>query len=95
MLIPTPAPGVIFKALPDGAVLFSAANEVYFGLNAVAARVWEQIVAGVESEDELCNRILADFPDANAVDVHQDVRELLAQLAEFELVAPRTADVAR
>jgi len=95
MLTPTPSPGVIFKALPDGAVLFSAANEVYFGLNAVAARVWEHLTAGVDTEDELCARIVADFPDASPGEVQQDVRELLAHLTEYELVAPRIAEAAR
>jgi Iap family predicted aminopeptidase len=95
MLIPTPTPGVIFKALPDGAVLFSAANEVYFGLNNVAARVWEHLTSGVDSEEELCSRIAVDFPDATPAQIRADVVELLGQLATYELVAPRPANVAR
>jgi DNA-directed RNA polymerase specialized sigma24 family protein len=34
MLLPTPNPDVIHKAVADGAVLLSTRDEVYYGLNA-------------------------------------------------------------
>ena len=56
-MLPSPAPGVLFQALPDGAVLLDTRSEVYFGLNAVGARVW-QLLPGSRSLDELSAAVL-------------------------------------
>jgi len=83
--LPTATPGVLFQALEDGAVLFSPATEIYFGLNHVGARIWELLPPASASFDELCDRLRAAYPDAGDT-VAADVRALLDQLALAGLV---------
>lgn len=85
-LLPTKAPGVIYKALPEGAVLFSTQSEVYYGLNSVGARVWEALPPARQSLRELCAELEAEFPDAGPDAIRADVQELLTELADFGLV---------
>jgi hypothetical protein len=92
-MMPVPHPQVISRAVGDGSILFHSADEVYFGLNRVGARVWELLPA-VESMDELTAAISAEYPDAPADSVRADVAELLEQLAAQGLVrtGPSSAD---
>ncbi len=79
-------PKVIYRSLPDGAVLFSTVDEVYFGLNSVAARVWELLPPATRSLDELCDRLQPDYPDVAPEVLRGDVRALLHELADFGLI---------
>jgi hypothetical protein len=83
---------VLFQRLPDGAVLFDAATEVYFGLDPVGARVWE-LLAGEAggSLEELCAALVREYPDADPDVVRADVGELLGELARHGLVLPSLA----
>ncbi|HEX6533536.1 MAG TPA: PqqD family protein [Gemmatimonadaceae bacterium] len=87
-MLPVANPKVIFKALSDGAVLFSTEDEVYFGLNAVGARVWELLPPASSTLDELCATIAAQYPDVDPQMILADVRELLGELAAHRLVLP-------
>lgn len=87
-MLPVANPKVIFKALSDGAVLFSSEDEVYFGLNAVGAQVWALLPPVSGTFDELCAAIAAQYPDVDPQVIHDDVRELLAELASHHLVLP-------
>jgi len=87
-MLPVANPKVIFKTLSDGAVLFSSEDEVYFGLNAVGARVWELLPPRSATFDELCVAITAQYPDVDPHVIRSDVQRLLDELASNRLVLP-------
>lgn len=89
--LPLPNPQVIHRSLPDGAVLFSTADEVYFGLNAVASRVWELLPPALGTIGELCLTLQAEYPDAPPATIRADVAELLEHLEVNGLTAPAPA----
>lgn len=91
-MLPSPAPGVLFQALPDGAVLLDTRSEVYFGLNAVGARVW-QLLPGARTLDELSAAVAAEYPDADPRRVRADVEKLVEALVAEGLL--RAAPAAR
>lgn len=91
--LPIASPEVICRPLPDGAVLFSARDEVYFGLNAVGVRVWELLAAPDASFDGVCAAIHASYPDAPIEVIRGDVRELLEDMMAAGLVVARPAPV--
>jgi hypothetical protein len=84
-MIPLPHADVIYKELPEGGILFHCADEVYFGLNPVGARVWELLPAA-DSVDALGAALAAEYPDADPRAVRADVAELLDALAAHGLV---------
>jgi hypothetical protein len=86
-MLPAANPRVIYRSLPDGAVLFSTADEVYFGLNTVAARVWELLPPVSRSLDELLDHLGRQYPEVSPDVLRDDVRSLLAELAGHGLVA--------
>ena len=88
-MLPVPNPKVLFKAMSDGAVLFSTDNEVYFGLNSVGARIWELLPPVCATFDELCTRLLAEYPEVPRRIIEADVKELLSDLSSHKLVAVR------
>lgn len=79
-MLPSANPSVIFQKLDDGAVLFAPDTELYFGLNAVGALVWDLLPPRSGSLDELCAMLSATFPDVAASTIRTDVEELLEQL---------------
>jgi Coenzyme PQQ synthesis protein D (PqqD) len=88
MELPTPNSSVIYRSLSDGAVLFSLRDEVYFGLNAVGAEVWEMLPPCHATLDELCAALSVRHPDVTLGELRADVVELLAELQSFGLVIP-------
>ena len=89
-MLPIVNPAVVYRALSEGAVLFSTTDEVYFGLNAVGSRVWELL--GVHRTfDDLCAAIAEEYPDVDPDTVRTDVDELLEELTGYGLVVPREA----
>ena len=84
--LPTPSPQVIHRSLPDGAVLFSTTDEVYFGLNSVASRVWELLPPVLTTLGELCTTLHAEYPDASPAVIRADILELLDHLRANHLV---------
>lgn len=92
-MLPVANPKVLYKALSDGAVLFLTEEEVYFGLNAVGARVWELLPPVLCTMDELVAALAADYPEVDAETIRTDVRELLGDLTAHGLVrAPGSAN---
>ena len=87
--LPVPAPDVVYKALPDGAVLFSSESEVYYGLNAVGARVWELLPPAAETFAQVVAQIAAHYPEVEPDVIAADIGELLADLQRQGLVVPR------
>ena len=91
-MLPVANPKVIFKALSDGAVLFSTEDEVYFGLNEVGALVWQYLPPKLATMDELCAAIAERYPEVDPGVIRQDVTELISELASHRLVFPRNAE---
>ena len=59
-----PRTTVAWIKLPDGAVLFSPETEIYYGMNSVAAAIWELLPQAGGPIDMLCSAIGERFPDA-------------------------------
>ena len=91
--LPTPDPQVIHRSLPDGAVLFSTADEVYFGLNTVASRVWELLPPVTTTLGQLCEVLQREHPDVPPSTIRADVEELLEQLHANALTVPAVTRV--
>jgi len=87
-MLPTRHEAVIYRALSEGAVLFSLTDEVYFGLNPVAAEVWEMLPPAHVSLDSLCAELAARHPEVPAGDLRTDIIELLTSLQSFGLLVP-------
>jgi hypothetical protein len=83
--LPLPESHVIFRAMPDGAVLLSSATEVYYGLNAVGTQVWE-LLPTHRTLDAMCAELGQRYPDAEPEMIRADVAELLDTLVEFGLL---------
>jgi hypothetical protein len=91
MLLPVPNRKVVFKALPDGAVLLSTDDEVYFALNTVGARVWELLPPRSATLADLCSALAMHYPEVDPGVIDADVRRLLDELTANRLVLPHTA----
>ena len=91
--LPRPATDVMFQQFDDGAVLFSASQEVYFGLNTVGATVWN-LLPGAADLTGLCDAVAERHPGADAATIRRDVRALLADLEREGLVVPAGTDAA-
>ncbi len=89
-MLPAAKPDVIYQSLSEGAVLFSTSDEVYFGLNEVAARVWEALPA-TTTWDELCAAVQAHYPEADPETIRADVRQLIDELLEHKLLLPHSS----
>ena len=89
-MLPIVNPAVVYRALSEGAVLFSTADEVYFGLNSVGSRVWE-LLATHSTLDGLCTAIAREYPEVDPDVIRADVGELLEELTGYGLVLPREA----
>lgn len=85
-MLPKIKPQVVFCEVEDGAVLLSAADEIYFGLNEVGARVWQMLPPHHTTIRQVCDSLMEEYPDAPAEDILTDVQELLQQLREHGLV---------
>ena len=95
MMLPVIGTSVIYKPLAGGAILFSTKDEVYFGLNAVGARVWQLLPPTCTRLDELLEELAASYPDIAPAQLRADVTDLLEQLAANSLVEPRPSNVFR
>jgi hypothetical protein len=85
-MLPVPREEVIFRRLGDGAVVYHCTDEVYFGLNAGGARVWELLPPVSGSLDELVDRIARENPDADATTIRRDAEAMIAAFERFNLV---------
>lgn len=85
-ILPTPAESAIFRALPEGGVLFSTASEVYFGVNMVGARIWALLPPLSRSYEELCTTLCSEYSDVGAEVIRADARKFLEQLLSNGLV---------
>ena len=89
--LPRISPDVVWTSVADGAVLFCISRELYYGANQVAAFVWQQLESSTLSFEALCDMVQERFPDADAAEIRQDVRELLDDFERNGLVIPAAA----
>jgi hypothetical protein len=80
--------------MPDGAVLFVPETEVYYGMNPVAAAVWELMPEAANSMDKLCSLVQDRFPDAQLEQIHSDILALLDDLERAGLTDAGTQSAA-
>jgi len=85
-ILPRPHPAAMFRAVSDGAVLLQMEDEVYFGLNAVGARIWQLLPPECSSLEDVCARLRESYPDVAADQILADVNDLLDQLREAKLL---------
>ena len=84
--LPTKRPDVIFAEVSDGGILLSTTEEVYFGLDAVGALIWNLFTPELQSFDALCEAIEARYPDVAKETIRTDAREFLESLLEAGLL---------
>lgn len=85
--LPRPNPSVVFCEVEDGAVLLSTANEVYYGLNKVGARVWALLPPVHQDVRSLCVALAAEYADVDQAVLMSDVIALLEDLLKAGLVS--------
>ncbi|HEX8848362.1 MAG TPA: PqqD family protein [Gemmatimonadaceae bacterium] len=80
--LPQANPAVVYRPLPDGGVLFSPADEIYFGLNTTGACIWENLAPVKSSIEEVCAEIGSRFPGAEPAKVRNDVEQMISAFVE-------------
>lgn len=90
-LLPKPADSSIFRTLPEGGVLFSTASEVYFGVNAVGARIWSLLPPISRSFNELCATLAAEYSDVGEDIIRNDARDFIEHLIATGLAVAATS----
>lgn len=85
--LPAPAAGAVFRRLPEGGVLFSTETEVYFGVGAVGAAIWELLPPATKTVEEMVATLAAKYRDVSASQIRTDVERFLAELLSNGLVA--------
>ena len=87
-MLPQADPTVVYRALPDGSVLFSPNSERYFGLNVTATCVWENLAPVNHSVEAVCDELARRFPDVETRRIRLEVESLLSVLEANGLVLP-------
>jgi Coenzyme PQQ synthesis protein D (PqqD) len=91
--LPQKRNGVQFRAVPDGAVLYSKEHEVYYGLNQVGTEVWGLLPPVTSTMDELCEKLTAIYSDVGVDVIRADVEEMLQELVSHGLLIPVTQNL--
>lgn len=92
-MLPVPREDVIFRRLDDGAVVYHCTEEVYFGLNAEGARVWELLPPVSGSLDDLVARMARENPEVDMARLRRDAEAVIASFERFSLVRADSAPV--
>jgi len=88
--LPHPSPTAIFKELDEGGVLLSTADEVYFGVNPVGAKIWSLLPPVSRTFGEMCAELERQYPDAGAQRIRADAQEFIEALIASGLVVTAT-----
>jgi hypothetical protein len=88
-ILPKPAESAIFRALPEGGVLFSTESEVYFGVNMVGARIWELMPPATQTFGELIDALRSEYSDVSVDVIRGDATKFVEQLLSNGLVVER------
>lgn len=86
MNLPRPRPTVVYRDLPEGAILFCTRTEVYFSLNPIGARIWRLLPPVCTREEEIVTQLSAEYPEINLGKISADVRRLLDEFIGNDLV---------
>ena len=92
--LPVPVPSAIFKELSEGGVIFSAATEVYFGVNTIGARIWGLLPPVCSTVGEVCAALVMQYPEAGATRIRADVLKFLEELTASGLATIASLDAA-
>jgi hypothetical protein len=87
--LPWPSPAAIFKELSEGGVLLSTADEVYFGVNQVGAKIWSLLPPTLLEFGELCAELERNYPDVDPTRLRADAREFIEALLASGLVVAK------
>lgn len=92
MNLPRPSSTVVYRDLPEGAILFCTRTEVYFSLNPLGAEIWRSLPPVCANEEEIIARIAGQYPDVDPERIAADVQKLIAEfvgngLADLSLAA--------
>lgn len=79
-----PSDMVVETRVGDESVIMHLEKGVYYGLDPLGTRIWEQIKAGV-LVDDICSSIAHDF-DVSIETVRDDVQSLLADLLNETII---------
>lgn len=79
----TVSESVVDAVLGDEAVLLNVQSGIYFGLDAVGARIWELLKEGA-SEDEINDRLLGEYR-VEPRRLREDVAGFMRTLASRDL----------
>jgi hypothetical protein len=85
--LPSPNANVVCCTVEDGAVLLSTADETYFGLNLVGARIWALLPPASTTLETMCEALAKEFPDVHPAVLRDDVTALLTDLRQNGLVS--------
>ena len=91
MNLPSRRSSVVFREVPEGAILFCMETEVYFSLNLIGVQVWRLLAPESGSVDEVVSSIHADYPDVSREQIASDVRGLIADLVGQSLAEAQAA----
>ncbi len=80
-----PNPNVLFKRLGDEMVLFHLDTDHFYELNGTAARFWELLHAGHDT-DQVREQMVEEFA-VDADQLHSEVKAFLASLRQENLVS--------
>ena len=86
-------PDILFQQVDDEGVLLSLEDEVYFGMNEPAARIWQLLQAGPCTEATLVADLAVAYPDVARATIAADVAELLLELTGNGLVVTLSGNV--
>jgi len=78
--LPVARPTVVFKEVPEGAILFCTATEVYYSLNHTGVRIWQLLPPVCTREEEIVTTLSRENPEVNLGTISADVRRLLEDL---------------
>ena len=79
--------------------MFSTETEVYFGVGAVGAQIWELLPPAARTVEEMVGILGAKYDDVPVKQIRSDVERFLAELlanglvAHFEAGQPRDPQV--
>jgi hypothetical protein len=85
--LPIPTPSVIYRRVGEGGVLLSTTQEVYYGLNAVGAYIWEHLPPVLTEFAELSASLAITYPEVDRDTIRVDAQELLDDLLTHGLVS--------
>jgi len=91
LVLPRPRSTVVFREVPEGAILFCTRKEVYFSLNQLGVMIWRLLPPECATEDEIVARVSQEYPSVNLGTIAADVRRLIEDLAKHDLVEAQRA----